>query len=137
MRGMLTDEVQAKAVEFFGTEITTRELRLLPYLDYKIKNTKSLNRNLLSVAEAAIVDRWFKAGYLVGTYARFDVTKNFYNAMQELLWLAYVKEDLPDKMEEINLRECAWCGAWEEIDVGSHSGYGWFCIDCYELQGDE
>ena len=38
MRGMLTDKIQEKAVLFLNREITQKELRLYPYIDYSIKN---------------------------------------------------------------------------------------------------
>ena len=38
MRGMLTDKIQEKAVSFLNREITQKELRLYPYIDYSIKN---------------------------------------------------------------------------------------------------
>lgn len=39
-RGCLNPEVQKIAKGFLGREITTRELRLYPYIDYCIKNDK-------------------------------------------------------------------------------------------------
>ena len=38
MRGILTDNIQKKAKEFLKREITVKELRLYPYIDYSIKN---------------------------------------------------------------------------------------------------
>lgn len=38
MRGILTTEIQNKANSFLKREISQKELRLYPYIDYSIKN---------------------------------------------------------------------------------------------------
>lgn len=88
-RGVLTDEIQKVSKEFFGREITVRELRLLPYIDFTIKNNKVLGN--ISNEERAIVMEWMEKGYLTGFVSKFSVTREFYNIMQSILWLAYVE----------------------------------------------
>jgi hypothetical protein len=90
-RGALTKPVQAKAKELLGHELTVRELRLLPYLDYQAKNEQRLKRAQLNDEENDILRKWYAAGYIDGGYDRLKLSKKFYDAIQQILWLAYVE----------------------------------------------
>lgn len=88
-RGELTPRVQQKAVALFGAEITTRELRLMPYLSSCMQNFQRLEPIAINAEEREILSKWRKAGYIEGGASGLGMTKEFWDAMQELIWLAY------------------------------------------------
>lgn len=91
-RGCLTEQIQEVAKKFLGREITTNELRLYPYIDYVLKNGSHIDRTKLSIQEESIIDVWKEDGHLNWDYgAIISVTKDFYDYMQEILWLSYVE----------------------------------------------
>ena len=96
-RGILTDEIQAIAKEYLGREITTKELRLYPYIDYCLKNGGHMDRKYMNNEEFDIL-----LGYNSDTQLKLDyqsyvsVSKEFYDYIQKVLWLSYVE----DKIEE-------------------------------------
>ena len=92
-RGKLTQRVQDKAKELLGHELTVPELRLLPYLDYQAKNEQRLSRAQLNEEENEILRKWYAEGYIDGGYHRLQLSKKFYDAIQQILWLAYVEID--------------------------------------------
>lgn len=50
-RGVLTPEVQEVAKNLLGYELTVRELRLMPYLQYTVMNDKRINPNHINLEE--------------------------------------------------------------------------------------
>lgn len=89
-RGVLTDEIKKRSSELLGYEITVRELRLMPYIDYTIKNTQSIDGNRTNSEEREILRKWQDMNFITGTLAKLGLSKQFYDAMQEILWIAYV-----------------------------------------------
>ena len=92
IRGCLTEQIQEVSKKFLGREITTNELRLYPYIDYVLKNGGRIDRSKLSIPEQDIIDMWKEEGNFNWGYgAIISVTKEFYDYMQEILWLSYVE----------------------------------------------
>lgn len=92
MRGILTDEIQAKAKEFLGEEIDQEELRLYPYIDYCIKNGGRLDPSKLSIDEFCILNQLIFDGYIkISNEDKIEISYDFYKYMQEILWLSYVE----------------------------------------------
>lgn len=101
-RGQLTERIKKRSVELLGYEISQRELRLMPYLQYELMNSKKLNPDSVNVEEREILNKWMKMGYIVdgiskskgrplmNVDSKFEVTKEFWVAMLEILWLGYV-----------------------------------------------
>lgn len=89
-RGMLTDEISAKSKELLGYEITQGELRLMPYLQYCVMNDANLDIARINNAERRILMSWQDKGYIRSPSSALEISKPFYNAMCELLWLGYV-----------------------------------------------
>ena len=92
-RGMLTDEVKALSQKFLGYEMDTTELRLLPYLDYSLKNFSVFDSTKLSFDDVMILDKYFKKRYMTCPKDKIYVTKEFYDFIQEILWLSYVVKE--------------------------------------------
>jgi hypothetical protein len=89
-RGMLTEKVQEKAKELLGIELTVLELRLMPYLQYCVMNTISLRRT--SSEEMNILTEWQNKGWLTLDGGMAILTKDFWDAMHEILWIAYTNQ---------------------------------------------
>lgn len=97
-RGELTPTVQAKATELFGRPITQVELRLIPYVAYILQNGRELDQRKINEAERDLIADWIVDGYLmvIGD-AITHIDRKFYDAMNELIWLAYVTyKEQPD-----------------------------------------
>lgn len=95
MRGVLTTEIQNKANSFFKREISQKELRLYPYIDYSIKNgCQGWSYSKMNEEEIKILNRLYDEGYIIYSPEKIIVTRNFYNFMQDILAISYVEEFL-------------------------------------------
>lgn len=96
-RGRISPEVQEAAVRMLGREITTRELRLIPYVQYVLVNDRRIERVKVNEEEIEILGRWESAGWITLDFVRdvtIEVTKEFWNAMHEILWAGYARPEL-------------------------------------------
>lgn len=89
MRGMLTDKIQEKAVSFLNREITQKELRLYPYIDYSIKNGCY---DKMDEEEIKILNKLYDEKHIVYSPEKIIVTRKFYNYIQDILATGYVEE---------------------------------------------
>lgn len=91
----MTDEIQKVAKARLGREITLRELRLMPYIDHCLKNDHRIEVWKINDEERRIMSAWRKNGWLEdGASAdSLAVTKEFYDTIQEILWIGYVTCD--------------------------------------------
>lgn len=89
-RGALTQEIQEKAKEFLGREITTTELRLYPYLDYLMKNEQRINPQRVNQEDRDILKVLRQEGHIEGGASGLAMTKEFYDYINQVLWLGYV-----------------------------------------------
>jgi len=90
MRGQLTEEIQKLAREFLRREISTKELRLYPYLDYVMKNNQKIEPNLIGQPEREILRVLKNEGHIEGGASGLSMTKEFYDYINQVLWLGYV-----------------------------------------------
>ena len=90
MRGMLTDEIKQKSKELFGYEITQEELRLMPYVMYCVLKDGNLNRKDVDSVEMEILTNWEDKGFIKSPFTGLKVSKDFYDKVNELLWIGYV-----------------------------------------------
>jgi len=90
-RGQLTRRVADKSKELLGYEITLSELRLMPYVHYLTMNEQKVSHHKVNEDEIKILDMWVTKEFIGGDYfTKLNVTKNFYNALCEILYLSYV-----------------------------------------------
>lgn len=89
-RGQLTERIKKKSVELLGYEISLRELRLMPYVQYCVMNSQNLDPNKVNQEERDILSKWRKAKYISGGAVDLEVSKKFWDVMSEILWLGYV-----------------------------------------------
>lgn len=93
MRGMLTDKIQEKAVSFLNREITQKELRLYPYIDYSIKNgCYRWSYAKMDEEEIKILNKLYDEKHIVYSPEKIIVTRKFYNYIQDILATGYVEE---------------------------------------------
>ena len=93
MRGMLTKSVQAEAVNYFGRAISQRELRLMPYIQFVMMNNQRIEPNKVNQDERDILSLWRAEGHIEGGAGGLAITKDFWDAINQLMWLAYVSCD--------------------------------------------
>jgi hypothetical protein len=89
-RGMLTTKARKISTKFLGRELTVKELRLLPYLDYCMKNDSCMNRSRMNEEEVESINTWIEEGHLFGTIERIWCTRKFYRFMQSILAECYM-----------------------------------------------
>lgn len=106
MRGQLTAEIKAKAVEMLNRandrpnmkrtasikvrNFTQDELRLMAYVQYVMVNDQKLDPRKINQKERKILARWRERGWIEGGASGLAMTKEFWDAMSEILWLGYV-----------------------------------------------
>lgn len=92
-RGVLTDEIKDLAKTKFGLDLTTAELRLMPYFQYRILNYGNVDPAHLNKEDRGILSSWRERGFITGgaSSGSLGCTKEFWDIISELLWLAYVE----------------------------------------------
>jgi len=90
MKGQLTNEIQELARSFLNREITTRELRLYPYLDYVMKNEQKIDPRRVNREERDILQKLREENHIEGGASGLSMTKEFYDYINQVLWLGYV-----------------------------------------------
>ena len=102
-RGHLTDAVQAKATELLGRPITVCELRLMPYIQYQMMNDQRLDPRKCNQDDRDVLETWRKEHHIEGGASGLAITKAFWDAINEVLWLSYVACEEPSlaALEEV------------------------------------
>lgn len=93
-RGALTQAIKNKSLALLGYEITQRELRLMPYVQSVMMNSKqAIDPSKVNPEERQILSQWREKGYIEGGASGMGISKDFWNAISEFLWLAYVNHN--------------------------------------------
>lgn len=90
MRGQVTEEVKVSARELLDIDITTEQLRLLPYIQYIMMNEKVIDHTKLTITELDIIECWIRRGWISTKGNTISISVEFWNAMNAILWLGYV-----------------------------------------------
>jgi hypothetical protein len=93
MRGELTNKIKAKSKELLGYEITEEELRLMPYIQYQMMNEQRLDIAKISSSEREILSSWREKEYIDGGASGLAITKEFWDAINQILWIGYVAHE--------------------------------------------
>ena len=93
MRGMLTDEIRNLGMELLGVELETKDLRLMPHIQYTMMNNQRLDPNHISPEERKVLKFWREKGWIEGGASGLTITKEFWDAINQILWLGYVNHD--------------------------------------------
>lgn len=91
-RGMLTDNVKQK-IEELGIDGTVRALRLMPYLQYTMMNNQKLDINKVEEDERVVLTQLKEQGHIEGGASGLAITKEFWDKMNEILWISYVAQE--------------------------------------------
>lgn len=94
MRGMLTDDIQHIAKKFLQREISIKELRLYPYIDYCIKNGQGWSYEKIDTEEIKILNELNQEEHIIYSPEKIIVSKPFYDYMQDVLAISYVQDFL-------------------------------------------
>ena len=90
-RGHLTERIKKASVKLLGYEINQQELRLMAYLQFTMVNNQRLELDKLSDIESPILADWLNKGFIKGeVFKKIEVTKKFWDAMCEIIYLGYV-----------------------------------------------
>lgn len=102
-RGVLTQEIKDKSKELLGYEIEKHQLRLLPYIQYRLLNNKNLDPSHLNFPDDFLaLSDWAKEGHITSGIGatgrplissgapRLQISKKFWDIMCELIYMAYV-----------------------------------------------
>lgn len=96
MRGILNDEIISIATPFFNSDFTTKHLRLLPYIDYCLKNGGKINLASINKEEYFIIDEWEDKKFITLNKNNCNIiitcSKEFYDIMQQIMWISYVEK---------------------------------------------
>lgn len=88
-RGELTPEIQERAKAFLDREISQTELRLYPYIHYCATNERKIKPEKINEEERQIMRLWKDAGHFEGGMSGINMTKEFFNFMNDMLWYGY------------------------------------------------
>ncbi|MBV6514319.1 MAG: hypothetical protein FMNOHCHN_03935 [Ignavibacteriaceae bacterium] len=93
MRGALTPQIQETAKKHLGREISLRELRLMPYAQYVMMNNQKIDPSKINTEERKIWADWKNSGWVDGGMTGCGICKDFWDALNEILWLGYVAHE--------------------------------------------
>lgn len=100
-RGELTPAIKKQMQEFFERDVTQRELRLLPYIQYTMMNTRKLDPRHINGEEREVLQKWREAGHIEGGASGLAITRDFWNFMNVILFQAYVAYDDPQHLSSV------------------------------------
>lgn len=86
-RGQLTDRIKEKSKSLLGYEISQKELRLMPYVHFVMMNEQKLDIRKIDSEEREILSKWRSSGHIEGGASQMGITKQFYDALCEILFL--------------------------------------------------
>ena len=89
-RGELTDKVKQLSKKLLGYEIDVTELRLMPYVHYVMMNSQKIDPTHCNDDDRKILRKWKTAGYVKGSMSGMAITTEFWDIMNEILFLSYV-----------------------------------------------
>lgn len=92
-RGELTPRIKEKSKNLMGYEISQDELRLMAYLQYQIMNEQRIDPGKVNSEERTILSNWRKAGYIEGGVSGLGITQEFWDTINQILFLGYVDID--------------------------------------------
>lgn len=90
MRGELSKKVQREAEARMGRKIVVTELRLMPYIQFVMVNDQRLDPNKITSGEREILAVWRKEKRIEGGAGGLSITREFWDTINALIWIAYV-----------------------------------------------
>lgn len=90
MRGQLTDAIKQRARELLGYDITVAELRMMPYVQYVMVNEQRIDPRKCNAEDREVLQRWRESGHIKGGASGLSITREFWDIINELVFLSYV-----------------------------------------------
>lgn len=93
---MLTDEIKEKYRDLTGEweELTQKELRLMPYVQYVAMNDRKIDYMKIDLDEHNILNFWIDKKWIgFDTEDKIWISKKFWNVISEILYMSYVEGD--------------------------------------------
>lgn len=92
-RGQLTDRIKILSKKLLGYAISQQELRLMVYIQYVMVNEQCLSIEKINNEERKILNKWRSAEHIEGGTSQMGITKEFWDAICEIVFLGYVDID--------------------------------------------
>ena len=92
-RGQLTDRIKNKSKELLGYEMDKIELRLIPYVHYGMCNEQRIDMKCINSEDRKVLTRWRKKKYIEGGASGLIISREFWDIMNEIVFLGYVDID--------------------------------------------
>jgi hypothetical protein len=89
-RGILTQRVKDLSNTLFGRPISVTELRLMAYVQDRAMNGHKIEMKCVNRKELEFLEIWFKKGWMTGGYENFCLSREFWDKMSQLMYMAYV-----------------------------------------------
>jgi hypothetical protein len=90
-RGQLTNKIKTVALKELGIiDLSVTALRLMPYIQYTMMNGQKIDPTHINPEERKILKEWKEQGWMEGGMTGLSISKKFWDAMNEILWLGYV-----------------------------------------------
>ena len=86
----MTERIKIKSKEVLGYEINTEELRFMAYIQYVMMNEQRLDIGKVNNSERLLLEKWRQKKYIEGGASGLSVTKEFWDAINQVLFLGYV-----------------------------------------------
>ena len=91
IRGQLTDRIKKCSKKMLGYEIDEIDLRFMAYFHFVMINEQQIDKTKMKRGERALLLNWKLKGYVTEKGAhKLKVTKKFWNALCEIIFLGYV-----------------------------------------------
>lgn len=92
-RGILTEDIKQISKKFLGREISQKELRLYPYIQFCLMNDRRLDPRRVDQEEREILSLLREEGHIEGgaSYNSLGCTYAFWRYISRVLWLSYAK----------------------------------------------
>lgn len=89
-RGMINEKITSISKNMLGYEISQKELRLMPYILDCLLNNKNIDTKCINQEEEKIISNWQNMNFIKNPTINLSVSKEFYNAMFEIVAIGYV-----------------------------------------------
>lgn len=90
VRGQLTPRIKTASQKLLGYKINQIELRLMPYYQFRLLNNQTIDPVHLNEQDFDILHKWQSKKFITITNSRIHISKKFWDAMSELIFLGYV-----------------------------------------------
>lgn len=85
------EEIQKISLAYLGYKVGEKQLSILQYLDKCLKGYSEFKISDIDIETAIIIGHWVKEKNIIIDDSNIIITKDFYDFIQQLLWLYNIK----------------------------------------------